>query len=244
MRMMICTGAIVLGVQLLAACESEKAGIEAAQKEAEAELKRKVEKGEPPKTIKPPVPGEAKIPCTQLIDTAAFQTALGEKEPLTVTDAIKNEGGAASSCDLVRGGKKLSDTEQKALLKKEGRLGVLPGDVICNVSAYCYTIETEEKHKARCKEKKEKDDESMGSYACVQIVAQGIDDVPVFRFFDADTKCILQVRGGPSNVNSDVIRTCAKTARDTIGPAQIAVSGDGAPAPAPAGDKAGSGSGS
>ena len=63
------------------------------------------------------------------------------------------------------------------------------------------------------------------------------DDVKRWRFFDDDTKCIIQVRGGPSNVDNDLISKCAKAAHDLIGPEQIKV---GAPPPeAPA---AGSGS--
>ena len=57
-------------------------------------------------------------------------------------------------------------------------------------------------------------------------------------FFDVDTKCILQVKGGPSQTDNEATRKCAITARDSIGPAQI--SADGAPAPAPAGSAAGS----
>ena len=122
------------------------------------------------------------------------------------------------------------------MLKANGRLGVMNGDEVCNVAAFCWTIEDAAHFRQKCAQRKEKDDDSMGSYACVQIVAQGVDDVQVFRFFDEDTKCILQVRGGPSNVDNELIRDCAKAARDSIGPAQIAV---GKPAPAPAGSGGG-----
>ena len=50
---------------------------------------------------------------------------------------------------------------------------------------------------------------------------QGVDDVKGFRMFDDDTKCVLQVRGGPSNVDNDLIGKCAKYAHDLIGPDQI-----------------------
>jgi hypothetical protein len=113
------------------------------------------------------------------------------------------------------------------------------------VTAFCSTIEDPQKFKEKCHTRKDRDDDSMGSYACVQVVAQGIDDVQVFRFFDDDTKCIIQVRGGPSNSNNDLIRDCAKAARDMIGPAQIAVTpGGDKPADKPADGSAGSGSGS
>jgi hypothetical protein len=210
----------VLG--LWACGNSENAGAEEARRAAEQEQKSKETRAAPAKRLATPVPGQAHVPCTQLIDLAAFQTALGEKEPPVLNDVTKTVE-AAASCSVVRGGKRPSAAEQQAMLKKSGRLGVLPGDELCNVTAFCWSIEDAERFKASCKERKDKDDESMGSYACVQIVATGVNDVKVFKFFDEDTRCILQVRGGPSNVDNELIQSCAKAARDTIGPAQIRI---------------------
>ena len=232
------TIALIMGVGLLAgACGSknENAGAEEAKKEAEKEQAKKVGDGQAAKKIDPPVPGRAHLPCAQLIDATTFQQALGEKEPIAVVDG-KSEPEAAASCSLMRGGKKLSAAEQAAQLKKVGRLGVLPGDEICNISTFCWTIETAERFRKRCAEVKEKDDDSLGFYSCVLIVAQGEDDVKRFRFFDDDTKCIFQVRGGPSNVDNDLIGKCAKAAHDLIGPDQIKV---GAAPAAPAGSGSG-----
>jgi hypothetical protein len=227
--------AISCGVAIgLLACGKggEQAAIEEAQKEAEAAQKEKARVNEPAKVMRPPVPGQAKIPCSQLIDLAKYQEQLAEKEPLTLKDQSKGDKDATSSCAIHRGGKRPGEAEQKALSKKEGRLGVLPGDELCHVTALCSTIESHDRVKMRCKEKKFRDDESMGSYACVQVVAQGADDVPVFTFFDEDTRCVLVVGGGPSNVNGDTIRTCAKVARDSIGPDQIVVNAQPAAPPA------------
>jgi hypothetical protein len=91
------------------------------------------------------------------------------------------------------------------------------------VSTFCWTIEDPERFRKKCAEMKDKDDDSLGFYACVLIVAQGADDVKRFRFYDDDTKCIIQVRGGPSNVDNDLIGKCAKAAHDLIGPEQIKV---------------------
>jgi hypothetical protein len=218
---------ILVGAAWLVVCgncgNSEKAGAEEAQRQAEQEQKARQAAATPATRMATPVPGQAHVPCSQLIDAAAFQTALGEKLALTVKDVTKTEPEAAASCSLIRGGKRPSDAEQKALLKKEGRLGVLPGDELCNVTAFCSTIEDPDRFRAGCKQRKDRDDESLGSYACVHIVAVGADDVKVFRLLDDDTRCILQVRGGPSNVNNDSIQSCAKAARDAIGPAQIKV---------------------
>jgi hypothetical protein len=215
---------ITIVIAFVAACGSKGDAKEEAKREAEA-LEKKTESPKPAQKVLPPVPGEQHIPCEQLIpDPTVFQTALGETEPLTVKDMTKQDAEAAASCSLVKGGVMLTAKEQEALAKKTNRrMGVLPGDDICNITAYCWTVENEENFKARCKQKGHDDNSSMGNYACVQVVAQGADDVHVFRFFDPDTKCILQARGGPSNVDNDKILACANTARDSIGVDQIKV---------------------
>lgn len=223
----------VLWLGLPACSNAENAGAEAARRQAAAEQKAKDTKAAPAKRMATPVAGQTRLPCTQLIDAAAFQTALGEKEPLTVKDVTRSEAEATSSCSLIRGGKRPNEAAQQALLKKDGKLGVMAGDELCNVTAICSTIEEPERFKAACKARKEQDDDSLGSYACVRVVAVGADDVKVFQLLDEDTRCVLRVRGGPSNVDNDLIRSCAKAARDSIGPAQIRV--DGAPAPAATG---------
>lgn len=222
--------AVCLLSTLATACGGgESAGAEEARRQAEEMDKAKMKSGPatPATKIKPPVPGETKIPCEQLIDLPAFTTALGEKEPLTIKDNSKGEVEAAAKCALVRGGKKLSEAEQKAALKKDGHLGVLPGDDTCVVTAFCYTIEDADRFKKKCEESKNKamdhGDDTMGSYACVHVEAVGENDVQIFKFFDTDTKCILKVAGGPGMVDNDYIRNCAKTARDTITPEKIAV---------------------
>lgn len=235
---------VVLAVSTLTACsKSENAGAEEARKQAEAEQKAKEASGQSAVKIRPPVPGQQTVACETLIDLPKFQEAMGEVEPLSLKDTRKNEPEAASSCGLTRGGKRPTEAEQKAILKKEGRLGVMAGDELCNVTAFCWTIEDPERFKEKCKQKKDQDDETMGSYACKQVVAVGADDVFVFRFFDADTKCILQVKGGPSNVDNEMIRKCAIAARDTITPERI-VPGAAPPPAAPAEETGSADSGS
>ena len=222
------------------ACKKSDEGKQRAEQQA-AEEARKIAPAEVAKKISPPVPGGQKVACPTLIDVAAFQTTLGEQEPMTVKDVTASDAEAAASCSLLRGGKRPNAKEQEALIKKQaGRLGVIPGDETCNVTAYCWTIEDEEKFKERCKQQGFQDDSSMGGYACLQVVAVGADDVYSFRFIDPDTKCVLKVRGGPSMVDNAYITTCAKAARDLIGPANIKP-GAAVPAPAPAGSGTGSG---
>lgn len=217
MRWMI---AIVLAAT---ACKNaENAGIEAAKKQAEADQQAHGGPSTPAKKIDPPVPGRAHLPCSQVIDAEKFGEVLGEKEPLTVAED-KSEPEAAASCALIRGGKPPSEAEQKAIVKKTGKLGLLPGDTICTVSTFCWTIEDADNFRKRCAEQKNQDDDTLGFYACVRIVPEGEMDKKNYRFFDDDTKCIVQVRGGPSNLDNDLIGKCAKAAHDLIGPEQIAV---------------------
>ena len=212
---------LVVALGLHACSKGENAGAEEAKKQAEAELKAKAnEPGAVPKVINPPVPGRAKLDCAAVIETTKFQQMLGEKDPITVAPS-KSEPEAAASCSLLRGGKRLTEAEQKAALKKNGRLGVMPGDELCNISTFCWTIEDPDRFLKKCADMKEKIDDSLGFKSCILVVAQGEDDVNRYRFFDDDTKCILQVRGGPSMVDNSIIGACAKAAHDLIGPDQI-----------------------
>jgi hypothetical protein len=224
---------IVLFTALLMGCANKDAAEEQAKRAAEEEEKANPEVKPAPKVL-PPVPGSAKIPCTQLIDPAVYTTALGEPDPMELRDISQMDADAAAVCAVLRGGKRLTPKEQQKLSKKKNhKLGVLPGEEFCRVTAYCWTIETLEGFQARCKERNFKDSTELGAYSCVQVVAQGAEDLNVHHLYDEDTKCILKIGGGPSNEDNDKIATCARTARDTIGPPQIAVGGV-APAPAPA----------
>ena len=214
---------IVIVLSALAACgKGENAGRQELAKQAEAEQKAKESSAEAPKKLLPPVPGSAHLPCSQVIDADKFQQALGEKDPLEVAED-KSEPDAAASCALRRGGKKLTDAEQKAIVKQTGKLGIVPGDDICVVSLFCWTIEDPDRFHKKCADQKDQDDDSLGFYSCVHVVPEGEMDKKNYRFFDDDTKCIFQVRGGPSNLDNDLIAKCAKTAHDLIGPEQIAV---------------------
>ena len=224
------TIAIILTVGLLACKKGENAGAEEAKAQAEKEQKAKEGNGEVAKKINPPVPGRAKLSCANLVDTDKFTQLLGETVPVTVKDS-NTEAEAAAACSIIRGGKPLSDAEQKATLKTKGRLGVMPGDELCNISTFCWTIEDPDRFIKKCAESKDnKIDSSLGFQACLRVVATGEDDVNNWRFFDDDTKCIFQVRAGPSNVDNDMIGKCAKGAHDLIGPDQIKP--QAAPAPA------------
>jgi hypothetical protein len=218
---------------LAAACGKKESPEEAAKKQAD-ELDKAKGTPKPAEKIKVPVQNEAHIPCEQLIpDLAPYQAALGETDPLTVSDNTKTDAEAAAVCALMKGGKPLTKEEQDAMAKKTNHvIGSIPGDKLASVTAYCWTVETLDNFKKRCPQRNPagQDDESMGNYACVNVIHVGPADVDVFSFYDEDTKCILKVNAGPSMTDNDKIRAVAQAARDNIGPDQIAVN---APPPSP-----------
>src|SRR5690349_12746764 len=227
----------ILGVALVitfgCSKSAEEEGRKAAQQKAE-ELNKQEVAAKAAVKISPPVPGRAHIPCEQLIDAAKFTEALAEVEPVKIRDETTSDAEAAAVCGVLRGGTRPDQKQQSEIMKKNfGRLGTLPGDELCAVTAYCWTLEEDAKFRAKCQSDGFMGNETMGTWACVQVVAQGADDVNVYKWLDEDTKCILKVRGGPSMIDNELITNCAKTARDTIGKDQIAVGG-AAPAPAPA----------
>jgi len=233
---------LLIALSAAACSKGANEGAEEAKREAEREQKQKEATGGVAKKINPPVPGRAKLPCNQVVNTELFKQALGESEDVTVEE--KADADAAASCSIIRGGKKLTPKEQEAKLKKEPRLGILPGDEICNVSTFCWTIEEAERFQKRCidEDKLNKVDESLGFSACLRVFPVGADDINRWRFYDDDTKCVIQVRGGPSNANNDLIGKCAKAAHDLIGPDQIKVGA--APAEKKSDEPAADGSGS
>jgi len=169
-----------------------------------------------PVVVKPPLAAGTKLACDRMLDPAAFTKALGESAPLTVRD-LKTDPDAAASCSLIRGGKKPSVAEQQKLLKQTGRLGVLPGDSVCEISAYCWTIEDPDRFAKKCGERGHK----LDGKHCIESVPVGANDQDIIRFVDDDTRCVLAVRGGPANTDNDQVRACAKLAAESFGPAQL-----------------------
>lgn len=201
---------------------AEQEGRLAAQRAAAEEAKREAARGEVAPRMRAPVQDSRKVECSQLIDAAAFTEALEEKAPITVRDTRKANADAAAACSLVRGGRPLTTREQEALIKRTGKLGVLAGDELCHIAAFCTVHTDDEALRKRCTGSKKRHDDSLGHYACETTVQHGAIDVISLRFLEPDTGCALEVRGGPSIADNDFIRRCAKAARALIGQEQIA----------------------
>jgi hypothetical protein len=168
-----------------------------------------------------PLPAGTRIPCDELLDAAVFAEALGERAAITLRDATAGDPEAVAACGLIRGGERPDERQQIELLKQTGRLGVLPGDELCYVAAYCTKVEGEDGFLAQCQLEGYASDPTMGTTACVGVIAAGIDDVKIYRILDEDTGCVLSVSGGPSNVDNEMIATCARTATTHLTPSRF-----------------------
>jgi hypothetical protein len=173
----------------------------------------------PPASL--PLPAGTHLPCDQVLDPTVFTDALAESAPIALRDDTASDVEAVASCGLIRGGPRLDDRELAQLIKNNGRLGTLPGDELCRVTVYCTRAETEAAFRERCRSHGNTEDASVGSVACRQVLALGVDDVSLFQLLDEDTGCVLAVRGGPSMIDNDVIETCARTARTHLTPSRL-----------------------
>ena len=217
--------AVTLLLVASSACNSAEEGAKEAKREAEAERAKQAAELKPVDRVKPPVAQGTRLKCDQLMDPPAYTEALGELDPLTVRDSTGAMADATVSCSLIRGGLRPDAKAQEKLLKKNGRLGVLPGDEICNVTLYCWVVEDEAKFRERCKatttEMRALDEGNTGGVACKETRPSGEFDIDSFKLFDTDTKCIIGVRGGPSMSDNDKIAACTRVARESIGPDHI-----------------------
>lgn len=211
------------------ACNPKEEGRAKAKQEAEAFKSFKETKaGGAAVAKKPPVERGKHIPCEQLLNASSFGKRLDEPAPVSVSDQTEKDSEAAAVCAIERGGKRPDAAAQAAMLKKGGKLGVLPGDPICSVYAYCWTFEDPDRFTSRCKDEAGATfDASLGFPACVRTIATGEHDVKQYRLYDADTQCMFKIVAGPSMVDNDVIGKCAKAAHDLIGPSQIGLGDEG-----------------
>lgn len=247
--MLLKTLSVVSVIGLVASCgNAAEEGRAEAKREAEAARKEAQAKVKPVDRIEVAVPQGQRLPCTQLMDPPAYTAALGELEPLTVREATGTMVDSTASCSLIRGGKRPDAKEQDRIIKKQGRLGSLPGDEVCNVTLYCWVIDDATKFASRCKPTANEpfsapDTESTGGFACKDTRPKGEFDIDSFKFYDPDARCLFAVRGGASMTDNELIATCAKVARESIGPEHIKA-GATARYELPAPPEAGAGSGS
>lgn len=207
---------------VLAACSGEKADAPAGDGKptegAEAEGGKKKKKSNV-KKFTSPVPYGKHVSCANLVDGAKFATYING-EIGEVKDKSDSNAEATSVCAFMRGGEPPSNDAQLRQAQNM-KLGVLPGDEYCTLTAFCsYPAEPEE-FKKKCQEDGHREDNSLGQFACVREYQRATEYAYTYRVIDAETQCIFEVMGGPSVTDEALVQGCTKAALETIGPENI-----------------------
>jgi hypothetical protein len=156
------------------------------------------------------VPWGQKVACAKILDPVGIAAALGEAE-VTISDSTQGgEQEATSVCSIRKTGKVLNEKEQAKLGEKTGfKIGVQPGDEICQLRAYCsypYDI-AEEKKKAEAGGQICNTD--IGDLACTNQVQAGADYRYVITVLDPDARCRYMV--APTTITEEApMKACAK----------------------------------
>lgn len=195
----------------------------------------KKEKKSNVKRIVTTVPAGAKIACTDLLPDISKFKELVAADIGEVVDRGKSNPSAAASCAFVRAGEAPSSNAQlKKLKSQHTKLGVLPGDVYCQVTLFCSLATDEGDFRKKCKadEKKQaaradsnltfEGNMDLGQFSCVRKADRPPSDWSyTYRTIDSDTRCIVEVIGGPSVVSQDLVQNCMRASLDSIGMANL-----------------------
>jgi len=200
---------------LLGACEEPS--IEEYNRQQAERLEAKRPKGEAVK-VDVALPGGGKIACDKIFSAEQMTQALGEREPVTVKDKGDTEIDPTSVCSVRRGGKMMGSKQQEEQIKKTLTLGVLAGDELCYIAAYCSIPADEDSLKNQCRSDQMKSNDAIGVYSCIKITPKGPHDAYTYQFIDPDSHCVMKVRGGPSVNEEEMVQKCAKAALDLMGP--------------------------
>jgi hypothetical protein len=209
------------------ACPSNEGAEEFAKRQAEA-----ADKGPTGKVIKidTALQSGVHLACADLLPVAELTKLLEEKEPVSLVDQTDKNPDSTSTCSIRRGGQPLSDKEQARIVEKNGRLGVMGGDELCNLTLYCSVPADEAALKERCTTEGSLGNHTLGVFSCVKVTPKGADDGYSYKLIDEDSKCTVLMRGGPSVVEEPLVQACSRAAMKLIGPASLQPAEPAAPA--------------
>lgn len=170
--------------------------------------------------VKTPVPYGKKVACSDLLDPALFGAALSDE--VTLEDRSTTDSRASSVCGVIRAGEAPGEAAQKRNFSDDMKLGVLPGDEYCTVTAYCSFPTDIDDFKKRCQKAGDSLNEALGQWACVHQTQRAAEWAYTYKVIDPDTKCTLKVYGGPSVTDEKLVQTCTRAALDIITNERIA----------------------
>jgi hypothetical protein len=198
--------AVLLGLCVLVGCTEEEAP---APKEVAKETLKPAWK-----KIETPVPVGKKVPCSALLNAEQASAEVGRQ--LEVKDESGRDPEATAVCRLMTVGKPPSEKQQERMLARTQALGLLPGDELCQVSVYCWSMYTVADLKKKCEDKKEAISTEIGALGCIQEVKAGDKQRYNMTILDDDTRCKLVIHSGPGVTDLPTTKTCAKVAVSQI----------------------------
>jgi hypothetical protein len=207
----------ILLLALVTACSGDK---DPAATPAKAAEPTKEKKRSNVKSFVSPVPYGKQVACTDLVDGGKFATFLGV-EVGEVKDRSSSNGEATAVCALFLAGTPPSAKQQERAFQKTMKLGVLPGDELCTVTAFCSYPAVLEDFKKKCEADGNEESQALGQFACVRKTQRGEEYAYTYRTIDNETQCIFEVMGGPSVTEEVMVQSCARAALDTITPENI-----------------------
>lgn len=167
------------------------------------------------------MPGK-KLACADVFpDMAVFSETMGvEIGPMK--DKSRNNGMATMVCSVIRGGE-VAETakEAKTLQEKYSRLGVLPGDSFCQITAYCSRASNKDEFEKKCESDGNQGSLLGGEFACVRATEKGPEYSYTYKFIEPDTKCVVEALAGPSVNDQEMVKNCALAARTAITTASV-----------------------
>lgn len=136
-------------------------------------------------------------------------------------DLTEKNPDSTLTCSIRRGGQQLSEKEQARIVEKKGRLGVMGGDELCNLTLYCSVPADEAALKERCTTEGSLGNHTLGVFSCVKVTPKGADDGYSYKLIDEDSKCTILMRGGPSVIEEPLVQACSRAAMKLIAPASL-----------------------
>lgn len=159
-------------------------------------------------------------------DVFPDMTVFGETMAVEIgpmKDKSRNNSNATSVCSIIRGGE-IPETakEAKTLQEKYSRLGVLPGDSFCQITAFCSRPTNKEEFEKKCESDGNQGTLLAGEFACLRSTEKGSEYSYTYKFIEPDTKCVVEALAGPSVNEQDMVKKCAEAARTAITKASVA----------------------
>lgn len=211
-----------LGAGVSACTNKEEAGAYARERAAEADREARAKRGEGGAVVvATALPSDVDLACDALLPIDQLTEMLEEKEPVTLVDLTEKNPDSTSTCSIRRGGEPLDSKTQQRIAEKSGRLGVMGGDELCNMTLYCSLPADEEGLKERCESEDSLGNHTLGVFSCVKVTQKGEDDGYTYKLIDEDSKCTVVMRGGPSVIEEAQVQACARAAMKLLTPAAL-----------------------